>query len=160
MNCTGTTLGAATALNFGGTGWTVVGKSGTDQSGLTIGGAISISPSFLSIGSSTTFSGTLDKSWEANGVTYTETFTSGTIGRGVNAIDLELAGTLTSTAGANQAAYLDISLNQAGGVGQLISGTATNSSHSLSAPGPIPGAGYAGLAALALAGLYTRARRA
>ena len=28
------------------------------------------------------------------------------------------------------------------------------------APGPVPGAGYAGLVALALAGLYTRARRA
>ena len=44
--------------------------------------------------------------------------------------------------------------------GDLVnSGTATNSSFN-PAPGPVPGAGYAGLAALALAGLYARARRA
>ena len=30
----------------------------------------------------------------------------------------------------------------------------------LSSPGPVPGAGFAGLAALALAGLYARTRRA
>ncbi len=33
-------------------------------------------------------------------------------------------------------------------------------SYSVSAPGPVPGAGLAGLAALALAGLYARTRRA
>jgi hypothetical protein len=33
-------------------------------------------------------------------------------------------------------------------------------SQTFSSPGPVPGAGYAGLLALALAGLYTRARRA
>lgn len=38
--------------------------------------------------------------------------------------------------------------------------SAIQNSFTQSAPGPVPGAGYAGLFALALAGLYTRARRA
>ncbi len=37
---------------------------------------------------------------------------------------------------------------------------ATVAIEAVAAPGPVPGAGFAGLAALALAGLYTRARRA
>ncbi|MFY9656852.1 MAG: hypothetical protein WAK01_09735 [Methylocystis sp.] len=162
VSYTGTDLGTATSLNFGGTAWTVTGTNIGDQSGLAKFDTISITPAIVPLGSSTNtvFTGSLEKSWTAGSVTYTEDFTSGTIGRGTNAVDLELVGTLTSTAGANQKAYLDISLNQAGGAGNLISAIATNSSKSLSAPGPVPGVGYAGLVALALAGLYTRARRA
>ncbi len=159
VSYTGTSLGVASALNFGNTTWNVAQIAVGDQSGLAVGNPITITPQMLTIGTGTTFSGDLSKTWTTGSGTFSEAFTSGTIVRGTTSIDLELVGTLTPPTGPAQAAYLDISLNQAGGAHGIVFGAATNTSFS-TAPGPVPGVGYAGLVALALAGLYTRARRA
>ena len=161
VSYTGAKLGQAVTIDFGANLWNVSQIAAGDQSGLTTSDSISISPTSINLvsDSSATWTGSLTKTWEVGSDFWSETFTSATITRGTNTIDLEFSGLLTPPTGPSQTAFLDISFTQAGGPNHLISGTATNSSFN-PAPGPVPGAGYAGLAALALAGLYARARRA
>jgi PEP-CTERM motif len=153
---TGSTLQGSTALNLDSSTLLVSNRLPTDDSGLTVGvSTVSLSPTNIIYGSGTGTSplGTdVIKSWTAGSDMFTETLTTVTsINRGsLNAIIVSLKGTLTDTGGlfTDTPISLILTANQAGGPGNVVSASLTNTSSS-AIPEPstwvMMGLGFAGL---------------
>ena len=157
----GSSLGSATSLTFSSPTWLVTGTGLGDQSGLTaLSSTVNQQNGSAALTLSTSNPVDWVKTWQVGSVDYTETLNKVTsvVNGGASSITVDLSGELSIVNGSStivQAATETIVATSAGG-----SISASFSNHSVSAPGPVPGTGFAGLAALALAGLYTRARRA
>jgi len=155
----GATLNTSTAFDFGGGLYQVNQVATGDQSGLIAGNLVSLT-SPVTYGSGSSGSTSLTKTWTDAFGTFTETMTSFTADRSsANAITLDFAGTLTSTSGINEPAFMILSANQVGGPGHVVGWTLTNTSVS---PTPLPAAlplFATGLGAMGLLG-WRRKRKA
>ncbi len=135
ISYTGSTLGASTAFDLDGSTWFVTRVNTGDQSGEAVAGTFTLTPVSVSYGAGDGPVTGLDmiKTWTATtgpftGDTFTETLTSiGSISRGVNTIGLDFAGTVTGGVFHGAPATLDLTLNQAGGPGNVVSASLTNS---------------------------------
>jgi PEP-CTERM motif len=151
----GTNLGISTAFDLDGSTWLVTRVNTGDMSGLAAGGTFTVVPSSVSygLGGGPVTGLDITKMWTATtgpftGTTFTETLTSITsISRGVNTIGLDFAGTITGGVFHDTAATMDLTLNQAGGPGNVVSASLTNSASTVPEPATwvMLALGFAGL---------------
>ena len=118
---TGSSLANATSVNMGSEPFVVNEIHPDDQSGLSLGSHVNLSGTIFNVGHiASGGTGTTDftKSWTANGLTFTETFTSFTLVRSpeTHSLALSLTGTI-SVPGlvVDQPATAVINFNNAGG---------------------------------------------
>jgi len=156
----GTSLAAATSVDLGMEPYQVNEIHPDDQSGLMLGSTVSLSPTTFNIaGIASGGMGTTDftKSWTANGITFTETFTSFTLVRSpeTNSLALSLTGTLNAPGFiTNEPTTSVINFNNAGGTGHTMNWSMTE--HTMAV---IPEPGTFGLLGTGLIGLVGMVRR-
>ena len=157
----GTTLATATSVNLGREPYTVQEIHPDDQSGLSLGSRVSLTPTTFNIaGIPDGGTGTVDftKSWVAMGRTFTETFTSFTLSRSphTHSLTIALDGTL-SVPGLvqNEPVTAVIAFSNAGGFGHTMNWSMTE--HSTAAVIPEPGTlGLLGTGVIGFAGMVRR----
>ena len=154
---TGSNLQHATAVNLGHETYMVNGVGPGDQSGLSVGNSVSLSPQTITFGHGDTASIDFTKSWTADGNHFTETFTSVTLNRdsGRNSLGLDLSGTLSGE-GITEPITAILSFNQAGGGHHRVNWAMTEEA---STGGVIPEPGTLGMLGTGLIGLAGPARR-
>jgi hypothetical protein len=132
---TGATLQGSTALDLDGSVWTVVSTAVGDKSGLAFGNTLTVAPVSFIYGSGSgpiTLTTPIVKTWTGTFGPFTETLTTlDVITRGVNSIGLDFAGTVTGGVFSGTPATMVLSLTQAGGPGNVVSASLTNSAASI-----------------------------
>jgi PEP-CTERM motif-containing protein len=140
----GATLDSSTAFDFNTSTLTVSAVGGADASGLAVSNMITVSPTDIvyGSGSSGTLSAPIMTMWTDGLGTFEETLTDvESVDRGsANAITIDLEGTITGPGFSAVPAFLMLSANQAGGPGNAIgvsfTNTAMNGESTL--PPPLP----------------------
>ena len=141
VTCTGITyggssLGMSTSIDLDNSTWIVSLVKPGDDSGLAAGDPIDVAPKPLA-GTYGMLSGTVDvtlttpivKTWDGTDGPFTETLTKLVeINRGLNEIGFTFVGTVTGGVFSGAAADMVLSLTQAGGPGNVVSASLTNSS--------------------------------
>lgn len=147
VTCTGITyaggnLGTSTAINLDGSSWIVSLVKPGDDSGLAAGNPVDLAPKPLA-GTYGSLSGAVDitlttpivKTWDGTDGPFKETLTTLTeINRGINEIGFTFTGTVTGGVFAGTPADLVLSLTQAGGPGNVVSASLTNSANTIPEP--------------------------
>jgi PEP-CTERM motif len=152
VSYTGANLGLSTAIDLDASTWIVALVKPADASGLASGDPITIDPHAFSFG---TINGSVDftlatplvKAWDGANGHFTETLDTLTeVLRGVNQIGFTLTGSITGGTFAGSPASMVINFTQAGGPGNVVSASLTNTS---SVPEPatwvMMGLGFAAL---------------
>lgn len=149
---TGATLDTSTALDLDGSTWLVDTIGAGDKSGLVTGDSVTVAPTSFTYGSGGgPVSVDIVKTWTGALGTFTETLTSlSVITRGSNTLGLDFTGTVTGGAFHDSPATMDLSLTQAGGPGNVVSASLTNSASTSTIPEPstwvMMALGFGGLA--------------
>lgn len=139
ISYTGSRLQFSTALDLDGSTLRVSSVGTGDGSGLISGDAVSISPTDIDYGSGAgPLTTDVVKSWTDSLGTFTETLTTvDAIDRSTrNAITVTLGGTLTGPGFSAQPVSFILSANQAGGPGNTVATSLTNTTAALSTPEP------------------------
>jgi hypothetical protein len=138
----GATLDSSIALELGTSVLTVSTVGTADASGLAVGDVITVPTNIVyGSGSSGTLSTPVVKMWTDSLGTFEETLTDvDSVDRSsANAITIDLAGTLTGPGFSDVPAFLILSANQAGGPGNAIGVSFTNTAmNGESIPPPLP----------------------
>ncbi len=138
ISYTGSTLQASTGLDLDGSKWLVVSVAGADMSGLSFGDSLSVAPTSFIYGGGggpITLTTPIVKTWTGTDGAFTETLTTlDVITRGVNTIGLDFSGTVTGGVFSGAKATMDLSLTQAGGPGNVVSASLTNSASTVPEP--------------------------
>ena len=134
ISYTGSTLGASTAVDLDGSTWLVSLVKPGDESGLAAGGSLTIVPTSATYGTldgsglDITLTTPIVKTWTGTDGPFTETLTTlNEIDRGTNSIAFQLSGTVTGGVFSAAPATMIFSLTQAGGPGNVVSASLTNS---------------------------------
>jgi hypothetical protein len=155
ISYTGGNLRTSTAIDLDGSTWSVSGIGAGDDSGLALGGTLTLTPTATTYG---TLSGPVDltlttpivKSWDGADGPFTETLTTlEEVDRGRNSIAFVLTGTVTGGDFTDAPATLQLSFTQAGGPGNVVSASLSNNAVTSSIPEPstwvMMGLGFVGL---------------
>ncbi len=139
VSCTGITftggnLGLSTALDLDGSTWIVSLVKPGDASGLAAGNPFTVAPTTFTYGAVSgpgldiTLKTPIDKTWDGALGPFTEHLTTlDAVDRGLNSIAFVLSGTVTGGVFHDAAATMQFSLTQAGGPGNVVSASLTNS---------------------------------
>jgi len=151
---TGANLGLSTALDLDGSTWIVSLVKPGDASGLAAGNPFAVAPTTFTYGPVSgpgldiTLKTPIDKTWDGALGPFTEHLTTlDAVDRGFNSIAFVLSGTVTGGVFHDAAATMQFSLTQAGGPGNVVSASLTNSVSNVPEPATwvMMGLGFAAL---------------
>lgn len=151
---TGAKLGTSTAVDLDGSVWMVSLLKAGDASGLAAGNSLAITPTSATFGAVSgpgldiALATPLIETWTGAFGSFTETLTTlNEVVRGTNTIAFFLSGTVTGGLFHDAPATMQLSLTQAGGPGNVVSASLTNSIGTVPEPATwvMLAVGFAGL---------------